>query len=427
MCCPSSSLRWGEEMERYDFVAIGCGPYNLGLMALSERTTIRGICVEQRDEMMWHEGMLIEGMTMQTHYLHDLVTLADPTNPSSFLNYLSQTGRLQPFITQERHTIPRTEYNRYLRWVAERLTTLRFGHRVSDVTVEPDGFRVSVEADGQTTHVHARHLVLGTGAEPFIPSGFEQVIHTSDYMTYRDVLKDRYRVAVVGSGQSAAEVFLDLLRDATEEQRIDWLTRSDQFESLEAGKLGDEIFSLDYVAYFHSLPYDSRQELTKTFERFRHGVNPETMTAIYETLYQRTAEGGPRQADLMTQVEVETIQYDWLTHRLTGRKRYTGDVVERTYDLVVVATGYRPVIPSWVNRLPIVWEADGEWAVGTAYDVAMHERLRGKLFTHTNLEHSHGPAATNLGMAVYRNATILNEMAGDILYPISKQKPFTTF
>ncbi|MCC5892332.1 SidA/IucD/PvdA family monooxygenase [Exiguobacterium sp.] len=414
-------------MERVDFVAVGCGPYNLGLMALAEKTTLRGICFEKRTEMMWHEGMLIEGMTMQTHYLQDLVTLADPTNEASFLNYLNKTGRLQTFITQERNTIPRTEYNRYLRWVSERLSTIEFGHEVSDVTLEAEGFLVTVESAGQTKQLRAKHLVLGTGMAPFVPAGFEQVIHTSEYMTYRDVLKDRYRVAVVGSGQSAAEVFLDLLRDATDEQRVDWITRSDHFETLEAGKLGDEIFSVDYVKYFHSLSYTSRKELIRSFERFRHGVNPETMTAIYETLYHRTAERDSTKAELLTQVEVESITYDWLTHQLTGKKMYTGEEVERTYDLVVVATGYRPVLPSWIDRLPIVWEAEREWRVGETYEVRMEEELSGKLFTHTNLEHSHGPAATNLGMAVYRNAIIVNEMAGETLYEVGGQKPFTTF
>lgn len=414
-------------MKQFDFVAIGCGPYNLGLMALAEKTELHGGCFEQRAEMMWHEGMLIEGMTMQTHYLQDLVTLADPTHPSSFLNYLSDTGRLQTFITQEQDKIPRTEYNRYLQWVVNQLSTIRFGHYVSDVQAEEEGFLVTVESDGQSTQVYARHLVLGTGAALFVPDGFEQVIHTSDYLTYRDVLKDRYRVAVVGSGQSAAEVFLDLLREATDEQRVDWLTRSEHFESLEAGKLGDEIFSVDYVDYFHKLPYDARQELLGSFERFRHGVNPETMTSIYETLYHRTAEGQAAKADMMTQVEVESITYDWLTHRLKGTQRYTGEVIEREYDLVVVATGYRPVVPSWVGQLPVVWEAEGEWAVRDTYEVIMSESLGGKLFTHTNLEYSHGPAATNLGMAVYRNAVILNDIAGETVYPIRHQKPFTTF
>ncbi|WP_047376228.1 lysine N(6)-hydroxylase/L-ornithine N(5)-oxygenase family protein [Exiguobacterium sp. ZOR0005] len=416
-------------MERVDFVAVGCGPYNLGLMALADKTTLRGVCYEQRAEMMWHEGMLIDGMTMQTHYLQDLVTVADPTNEASFLNYLSETGRLQTFITQERNTIPRTEYNRYLRWVAESLSTVKFGHRVSDVTADEEGYVVTVESNGQTTQLRAAHVVLGTGMTPLVPDGFEQVIHTSEYMTYRDVLKDKYRVGVVGSGQSAAEVFLDLLRDATDEQRVDWITRSDHFESLEAGKLGDEIFSVDYVRYFHSLSYSSRQALLGSFERFRHGVNPETMTAIYETMYHRTAEGGPtgQQTQLLTQVEVEAITYDWLTHQLTGKHVYTGEVVERTYDLVVVATGYRPLLPSWIDRLPIVWEAEDAWRVSETYEVQMEEKLSGKLFTHTNIEHSHGPAATNLGMAVYRNAIILNEMAGETLYKVNVQKPFTTF
>lgn len=414
-------------MEQVDFVAIGCGPYNLGLMALSERTRLTGVCFEQRDAFVWHEGMLLEAATMQTHYLYDLVTLADPTNRHSYLNYLKREGRLQTFIVQENPTIPRAEFNRYLTSVAERLETIRFSSRVVDVEADRDGFIVTVKSNEETTSMHARHVVIGTGAEPLVPEAFEDVVHTSAYRMERDRLLAEDKLVVIGSGQSAAEVYLDLLRRTRTGQSVDWVTRSDVFESLESGKLGEEIFSLAYVDYFNGLPFEKRVKLSESFERFRNGVNPETLRDVYGTLYHRTADGSDQATELLTQIEIERIVRTGTGYRVEGTNQHTGTTFQQTYGAVIAATGYSPIIPDWVKRFPIKWEAEGKWRVNARYEIEVEEGLAGKLFTHTNLEHSHGPAATNLGMAVYRNAIMLNEMAGETLYEVSGQKPFTTF
>lgn len=414
-------------MEQVDFVAIGCGPYNLGLMALSEATSLKGVCFEERDDFKWHEGMLLESATMQTHYLYDLVTLADPTNRHSYLNYLKQNGRLQTFIVQESPTIPRTEFNRYLQSVAASLDTIKFSHRVTDVRPAADGFLVMVETPDGETVLSSRHVVIGTGAEPLVPDAFQDVVHTSSYRMERERLLETDRIVVIGSGQSAAEVYLDLLtRSDKMRQRIDWVTRSDVFESLESGKLGEEIFSLPYVDYFNQLPYAEREQLGKAFERFRNGVNPETLRAIYGFLYHRTADGSDQATNLYTQIEIEHIAHE-IVYTVEGTQQYTGQSFTGEYDAVVAATGYRPRIPTWVERFEIEWEAEQQWRVNNRYQIATKTTLTGSLFTHTNLEHSHGPAATNLGMAVYRNAIMLNEMMGETVLDVAAQQPFTSF
>ena len=60
-------------------------------------------------------------------FLADLVTLADPTSPHSFLNYLHEHGRLYRFYFHERFHVLRREFEAYCRWVAERLASCRFG------------------------------------------------------------------------------------------------------------------------------------------------------------------------------------------------------------------------------------------------------------------------------------------------------------
>ena len=54
-------------------------------------------------------------------FLADLVTLADPTSPYSFLNYLHEQGRLYRFYFHERFHVLRREFEAYCQWVAAQL------------------------------------------------------------------------------------------------------------------------------------------------------------------------------------------------------------------------------------------------------------------------------------------------------------------
>jgi len=82
-------------MRTHDFVAVGVGPFNLGLAALSAPIDgLDGAFLEQRPEFDWHPGLMIEGATIQVPFLADLVSMADPTSPFSYLNFLKQRGRI---------------------------------------------------------------------------------------------------------------------------------------------------------------------------------------------------------------------------------------------------------------------------------------------------------------------------------------------
>ncbi len=123
----------------HDFIAIGLGPFNLGLACLSEPVDeLSGVFLERRQDFDWHGGMLLEASTLQTPFLADLVTMADPTSPYSFLNFLKQSGRLYPFYIRESFYPLRSEYNDYCRWAAAQLTSVRFGHHVDQIEYDVD-------------------------------------------------------------------------------------------------------------------------------------------------------------------------------------------------------------------------------------------------------------------------------------------------
>ena len=164
----------------HDILGVGIGPFGLGLAALSEPLDdVDAIFLDQRPEFRWHRGMMIEGSTIQVPFLADLVTMADPTSPYSFLNFLKERRRLYPFYIRESFYPLRAEFDEYCRWVAAQLDTLRWNRRVVSVTREEGVFTALAEvADDSgsivTTETYrARHLVLGVGTQPVLPPALQ--------------------------------------------------------------------------------------------------------------------------------------------------------------------------------------------------------------------------------------------------------------
>ena len=211
--------------EIYDLLGVGLGPFNLGLAALlAPVAELRAVFLEQKPTFQWHPGLLIEGSTIQVPFLADLVTMADPCSPYSFLNYLRAQSRLYHFYFLESFHIPRREYNHYCQWVAEQLPSCQFGQRVEAIHLCEDGAETYFEVrsrNGETgaeERYYARHLVLGVGSVPQVPPcfrdrlGSETIFHSAEFLQKRDRAQQGQSIVVIGSGQSAAEVFYELLQ-----------------------------------------------------------------------------------------------------------------------------------------------------------------------------------------------------------------------
>ncbi|MEY6569770.1 SidA/IucD/PvdA family monooxygenase, partial [Streptomyces sp. PGLac3x] len=95
--------------------------------------------------------------------------------------------------------------------------------------------------------------------KPLADAPVVPVVHSADYLTPRERLLGAAHITVIGSGQSGAEIFLDLLRARPEgREKLHWLTRTEAFTPMEYSKLGLEHFTPDYTRYFHSLPQPAR-------------------------------------------------------------------------------------------------------------------------------------------------------------------------
>src|SRR4029453_15549694 len=159
-----------EDGKIYDVAGIGVGPFNLGLAALSEPVEgLDGVFLERRESFDWHPGMMLEPAHLQVPFMADLVTLADPTSPFSFLNFLKQTGRLYRFYIRENFYPLRAEYNQYCQWVAGQLESVRFSTDVLNVAYDDGVYRLSVQGPEGAEVLCARKLLLGTRQSRYVP------------------------------------------------------------------------------------------------------------------------------------------------------------------------------------------------------------------------------------------------------------------
>ncbi|HWT95171.1 MAG TPA: lysine N(6)-hydroxylase/L-ornithine N(5)-oxygenase family protein [Solirubrobacteraceae bacterium] len=407
----------------HDVVAIGLGPFNLGLAALTDPIEeLDCVFLDRRDGFDWHPGMMLETATVQTPFLADLVTLADPTSPLSFLSYLKQAGHLYSFYIRETFQPLRSEFNAYCQWVAEQLSTLRWGREVEAVTYDADADEYVVEAvvKGERTErretYRARHLVLGTGTPPHIPPGVDPLpgdaVHSSGYLPARDELVGKRSVAVVGGGQSAAEIFLDLLEGIDEHgYALTWITRSPRFFPLDYTKLTLEMTSPEYVDYFHDLPAGVRDDLVREQAILYKGIDSELIDEIFHTLYRKHRRGRPM-ARLLTNTELVGATHEDGCFALELHQTEADERFSVSSEGLVLATGYRQQVPEFLDgvRDRIAWDDRGRYDV--ARDYTIDAAREGRIFVQNGELHTHGFTAPDLGMACYRNSCIIRSLLG---------------
>ena len=412
--------------ELRDFIAIGLGPFNLGLACLTEPIDeLDGLFLEAGPRFEWHPGMLLDGVTLQTPFMADLVTLADPTSPYSFLNYLKENGRLYPFYIRESFYPLRSEYADYGRWAASKLANVRFDQTVTEVTYDDGHYLVRT---GDASY-RARHLVLGTGTPPYVPESCRgldgDVVHSSQYLSAKAGLQVKDSITVVGSGQSAAEIYYDLLADIdVHGYRLDWVTRSARFFPLEYTKLTLEMTSPEYVDYYHALPEATRDRLVERQKGLFKGIDAELINAIFDLLYQKSV-AGPVPTTLMTNTAVVGASGSG-SYTLALRHDEQGRDFTLTTQGLVLATGYRYELPAFLEpiRDRIRWDGSGRFSVARNYSIDITGR---GIFLQNAGVHTHSITSPDLGMGPYRNSWIIRELLGREHYPVEKAIAFQEF
>ncbi|MGW0705188.1 lysine N(6)-hydroxylase/L-ornithine N(5)-oxygenase family protein [Streptomyces sp. NPDC002643] len=420
-------------VKTHDFIGIGLGPFNLGLACLTEPIAeLDGIFLDSKPHFEWHSGMFLDGAHLQTPFMSDLVTLADPTSPYSFLNYLKDSGRLYSFYIRENFYPLRVEYDDYCRWAANRLSNVRFNTTVTEVTYEAaDEVYVVRTAAGES--YRTRRLVLGTGTVPYIPDACQGLdgdfFHNAQYMHRKAELRSKKSITIVGSGQSAAEIYYELLSEIdVHGYQLNWVTRSPRFFPLEYTKLTLEMTSPDYIDYFRALPEETRYRLEKQQKGLFKGINGDLIDSIFDLLYQKNVSGGGRPVPtrLLTNSSLNSARHEDGRYILGLRQDEQGKDFEIETEGLVLATGYHYQPPAFLASLHDRLVFDGHGRFDVARNYAIDVTGRGVFLQNAGV-HTHSITSPDLGMGAYRNAYIIRELLGTEYYPVEKTIAFQEF
>jgi lysine N6-hydroxylase len=409
----------------------GVGPFNLSLAALLAPTSLHARFFERNPEFQWHPGLLFPEATIQVSYLKDLVTLADPTSRYSFLAFLHDKKRFYRFINTGQARVHRLEFNQYLQWVASQLENVEFGAEVRMVSLEADHFNVRLP----DRTVSTTNLVLGTGLVPNIPQWARpylgrELFHSIDYLDHPFDVTGKL-VAVVGGGQSSAEVVFHLLReDDRLPRQLMWISSRGNFLPLDESPFTNELFTPTYSDYFFGLSREQRDLLLGEQRLASDGVSEALLQRVYNRLYELeffeprdAANGGgqgPRRlARLMPGQDVIDLRPGAPGCELVLRSRW-GDAQRVRADIVVLATGFAYDLPDAMRPLAdrLSWDRDG-FPVRADFSVVWDGPPNLRIYAQDAARNMRGVADPNLSLMAWRSAIIANSLLGRTAYDVA--------
>ncbi|MFB7668154.1 lysine N(6)-hydroxylase/L-ornithine N(5)-oxygenase family protein [Kitasatospora sp. NPDC056138] len=418
----------------FDILGVGFGPSNLALaVAVDEHNAatpdapLRARFVERKRTFEWHKGMLLDQATMQVSFLKDLATMRNPRSRFTFLTYLHERDRLVQFINHKTLFPLRIEFHDYLEWVAAQFTELvHYGTEVVEVRpVEEDGRVVYLDVVsrelGNTDMVvvhRTRNLVIASGIVPTLPPGLEstdRLWHSSDFLNrLAEFPGDPSVCTVVGAGQSAAEI-AGHLHESFPNADVHAVFSRYGYSPADDSPFANRVFDPAAVDEFFSAPPHVQEKFFQYHANTNYSVvDIEVIEDLYGRIYRESVRGVPRlHIRHMTAVKQVTSEPDRVRLRLEHLT--TGELVDLDTDLVVFATGYRPMDPLAVlGGMADLCKHDssGLLRVQRDHQVVTESSVECGIYLQGGTEHTHGLSSSLLSTTAVRAGEIVESVAG---------------
>jgi L-ornithine N5-oxygenase len=268
-----------------------------------------------------------------------------------------------------------------------------------------------------------RALSVGIGGGPQVPEAFaalgtHNIVHSSQYLTSIDRVVEpangaRKRVAVIGAGQSAAEVFVDLTRryphvDAS------LIIRSSALKPADDSPFVNEIYNPAFTDVVYAQPRDGRRALIERFRDTNYAVvDRPLIEQIYEMLYLQNVCAEPRHR-LLANTGIETAARTGGGRiELTLRDRLSGQARAEQFDALVLATGYRrdTHVELLEGLAPHLGDALTQGNVERDYRLATPVTFKPRIYLQGCCEDSHGLSDTLLSVLALRSDEIAASLA----------------
>ncbi|MFT3803152.1 MAG: lysine N(6)-hydroxylase/L-ornithine N(5)-oxygenase family protein [Burkholderiaceae bacterium] len=412
-------------MHIHDLIGIGFGPSNIALaIALEEAQQgahpLDAFFIEKQPAFAWHPGMLLDHAHMQICYLKDLATLRNPRSRFTFVNYLHEQGRLPAFINLKTFYPSRREFSDYLGWAARQFEDIcAYGEEVVEVLPEGQDSRVhhlrvrSRNRQGHTQDRLARNLVISVGGTARVPECFRplagepRIFHSNGYLGAISALPNARKVAVIGAGQSAAEIFMHL-HDRDVPTEVDLIMRARAMRPSDDSPFVNRIFDADFTDHVFEQDEPTRAALLQEFRHTNYAVpDLELIQQIYKILYEQSVAGSERHR-LLHRHDVVTVHAGPDGVELVLRDLDRNDEFSRRYDAVVLATGYER--QTHKSILAPIAPYLSDLSVDRSYRVQASADFRPAVFLQGACENSHGLSDTLLSVTPIRVREILHAL-----------------
>jgi L-ornithine N5-oxygenase len=313
--------------------------------------------------------MQLPDAKMQISFWKDLATPRNPRSRFTFISYLYHKNRLNQFINLGTFLPSRLEYEDYLRWCAsyfEEQDMVSYGQEVLEVVpdvLSPDGkvtqFRV-ISRDSRRLEITtrlAKRVVIAVGGLAMLPKEFPSehlgVIHSSKYLTkVGESLNDPkkpYNIAVIGSGQSAAEIFNDL-PSRYPNARVIMIIKGSTLRPSDDSPFVNEIFDPDRVDGLYQQSESGRARRIALDRATNYSVvRLDLLEHLYQKLYdQRLHSSTPNDWKIQIKTNKRVVKVQEIPERklvlqlqnVVNDEEDSGPTEQLTFDAVFVATGY---------------------------------------------------------------------------------------
>ncbi|MET9971524.1 SidA/IucD/PvdA family monooxygenase [Streptomyces sp. NPDC006356] len=420
--------------ETYDVVGVGFGPSNLSLaIALEEQAAggagqkISAAFIERQPTFGWHKNMLLPSATMQISFLKDLATFRNPVSRFSFVSYLHESGRLTQFVNNQDFFPTREEFHQYLEWAQSHFEkSVSYGSEVVSVRQAggdgldaPGHLELEVRdiAVGGSRLVRARNVVISTGLVPRMPDGMERderVWHSSEFLEkYRSVGSDELKsVAVVGAGQSAAEI-TKFLHDMLPHAQVHSVIPSYGYSVADDTPFANQVFDPAAVDDY----YFGTDQTREAFWRYHKNTNYSVVdTDVIQDLHRRWYEEdvrGCRRLHFHNLTRVDAIQRMGNETLVSLRSLLDKETQELNVDALVFATGYEGMDPTRLlgglaDHCPR--DDEGRYRVDRDYRLVTGPELPCGIYLQGGTEHTHGLTSSLLSNIAVRSGEIAESL-----------------
>ncbi|MFE6848157.1 lysine N(6)-hydroxylase/L-ornithine N(5)-oxygenase family protein [Streptomyces sp. NPDC057686] len=420
--------------EIYDVVGIGFGPSNMSLaIALEEHGAsapqhpVTSHFFERQPSFGWHRNMLLPSTTMQISFLKDLATFRNPMSRFSFISYLHASNRLVQFVNNMDFFPSRHEFHQYLEWAAAGLRDkVTYGAEVTSVrpvadagSRTPNLLEIEVrDSDGTTSVVTARNVTISTGLVPRLPEGVtsdERVWHSSEFLSKFSTQNpgDLKRVAVVGAGQSAAEI-TRFLYDSLPHAEVSAVIPSYGYSVADDTPFANQVFDPDAVDEY----YFGTERARDAFWRYHRNTNysvvdADVIRALYQRSYDEQVRGGSQRLHFRNLTRVAEVERVGTGARVVLHSLLDDRKEELAVDALVFATGYDGLDPARLLGdfdLHFQRDAAGRHRVERDYRLVTASDLTCGVYLQGGTEHTHGMSSSLLSNIAVRSGEIADSI-----------------